>query len=226
MGRPAAIFDLDGTLLAGTSAEKLFLRRAFRDGTVSGAAFARGLGFLFAWTLSGRAGLYAASKAYLRGLACPPVERSGVTCVDIDVRPRLRPAMLAALATHREREDRIVILSGTLDFLGMEVARLVGADAFACTVLERRDGVFTGRVVPPYPHGEGKVEALRALASREDLDLALSHAYANHASDAAHLSVVGTAHAVAPDRGLEAVARARGWSIHVDGDDEHGRAAP
>ena len=214
MSRPGAIFDLDGTLLAGTSAERLFLRRALRAHTLGCEHFVRGAVRALGWVASGRAGILTASKAYLHDLPCSVVERIGVECVHEDVRPRLRPSMLAALDAHRAAGDAIVLLSGTLDFLGTEVARKVGADVAACTVLERRDGVFTGRVVPPYPHGAGKLQVLEQLALANDLDLAASHAYANHGSDARHLERVGFAHAVEPDSGLRRLARARGWRIH------------
>jgi phosphoserine phosphatase len=75
-------------------------------------------------------------------------------------------------------------------------------------------------VLDPFPYGEGKRRALESLASRLGLDLAASHAWANAASDAAHLEAVGHAHVVAPDAALRRLARRRGWSIH---EEDHGR---
>jgi len=214
MPRPAAIFDLDGTLLAGISAERLFLRRALRVGALGPSHFVRGATRALGWVAGGRAGILTASKAYLHGASCSALERIGVDCVHEDVQPRLRASMLAVVAAHRAAGDAIVLLSGTLDFLGAEVARVLHADATACTVLERRAGIFTGHVVPPYPHGAGKLQVLESLARTVDLDLAASHAYANHGSDAAHLARVGFAHAVEPDPRLRHLARTRGWRIH------------
>jgi len=216
MRRPAAIFDVDGTLLERGSAERHFLARALRARQVSPLHVLGGsLAALAAWS-AGQSGIYAASKRYLRGLECAPLEALGVHCVHEDVRPYLRRDLVRELEEHRARGWAIVLLTGTLDFLGMEIARLVGADHVASARLERRDGRFTGRVLPPYPHGAGKVEALLALAAACELDLASSHAYANHGSDVAHLERVGHPHAVAPDRRLRRVAGARGWSVHED----------
>jgi HAD superfamily hydrolase (TIGR01490 family) len=215
MSRPAAIFDLDGTLLAGTSAERLFLRRALGTGALRWRSMAPAAARTLVFWAQG-ADLFAASKSYLHGHACAPLEQLGVTVVDSDLWPRLRGSMLTALDEHRKRGDAIVLLSGTLDFLGTEVARRLRAEFVACARLGRRDGVFTGRVLPPFPHGAGKLAVLLALAKQADLDLVASHAYANTGSDAVHLGRVGFAHAVAPNRSLRRVARARGWSIHDD----------
>jgi len=216
MPRPAAIFDVDGTLLGRGSAERHFLVRAVRCRRVTPAHVLGGsLWALGAWAAGGRQ-LHAAWKGYLRGLECAPVEALGVDCVHEDVRVHLRDDLLRELEEHRAHGRAIVLLTGTLDFLGTEIARLVGADHVASARLERRDGRFTGRVLPPYPHGAGKVEALLELAGAAALDLAASHAYANHGSDVAHLERVGHPHAVAPDRRLRRVARARGWSVHED----------
>jgi HAD superfamily hydrolase (TIGR01490 family) len=216
MPRPAAIFDVDGTLLGRGSAERHFLRRALRARLITPLHLLAGAGSAVADWATGRSGLYAASKRYLRGIECAPLEALGVQSVHEDVRPHLREDLLRELEGHRANGRAIVLLTGTLDFLGTEIARLVGADLVAGAILERRDGRFTGRVVPPYPHGAGKVEALLALAGAAELDLAASHAYANHGSDVAHLERVGHPHAVVPDRRLRRVARARGWSLHDD----------
>jgi HAD superfamily hydrolase (TIGR01490 family) len=216
MGRPAAIFDLDGTLLARTSAERLFVTAALRGGQLQLGRAALGIVLASADRLRGQRRSLAESKAYLRGAACAPLETLGVDCVHTAVRPRLRPSLRAALEAHRSRGDAIVLLTGTLDFLGTEVARMLGVEFAITARLERRDQRFTGRVLPPHPHGEGKVEALRALAAAAGLDLAASHAYANRGSDALHLACVGTAHAVAPDRSLRRLARARGWEVSED----------
>jgi len=87
--------------------------------------------------------------------------------------------------------------------------------------LERAGGRFTGWVVPPHPHGRGKLDGLVALAAREELDLAASTAYANDGSDVAHLECVGFPQAVAPDRVLRAAAKRHGWPVWEASDESH-----
>lgn len=223
--RPAAIFDLDGTLLPRTSAERLFLRRAARTGAVqpwtlaAGALWAAGR-----WALRQTRSPFE-SKDYLRGAACAPLEALGVTCVHDDVLPRLRPDLLAALERHRARGDLLILLTGTFDFLGAEIARSLQLDGWAGTVLQRRGGRFTGRIVPPHPHGPGKAEVLRALGARLGFDPGASTAYANRGSDIAHLALVAYPQAVGPDRALRAHARREHWPVWEDERASAGRSA-
>jgi phosphoserine phosphatase len=81
------------------------------------------------------------------------------------------------------------------------------------TVAEVRDGRYTGRLVGEPLHGLAKVEAVRALAQREGLDLTRCAAYSDSANDIPLLSLVGHPCAVNPDWRLRAHARAQGWQI-------------
>lgn len=216
--RAAAVFDLDGTLLRG-SAERFFLRRAVETRCLRPVQLLRGgAAALEAW-IARRVPTPAACKAYLAGADVEPLETLAVDCVDGDLLPRLRPALVARLEAHRAAGATLVLLTGTLDFLGTTIAGRLGIDAVASTSLERRAGRFTGRVLGTYPHGPGKRAILEALAARCGFELGATAAYANRGSDAAHLAAVGAPHAVAPDRRLRRLARSRGWPV-LDGLDD------
>jgi phosphoserine phosphatase len=62
-------------------------------------------------------------------------------------------------------------------------------------------------------HGPAKVEAVRALAEREGLDLELCSAYSDSANDIPLLELVGNPCAINPDGKLRAYAKARGWRV-------------
>jgi len=81
------------------------------------------------------------------------------------------------------------------------------------TVTEIADGVYTGELAAPFCYGEGKAEAIIAVAEAEGYDLARSYAYTDSADDLPMLEVVGHPVAVNPDRALEAIAYHRGWPI-------------
>jgi len=214
--RPAAIFDLDGTLLPRTSAERLFLRRAVRAGELGPWTVAAGAAWALARWAARRTASPFESKDYLRQAPCAALEALGVVCVHDDVLPRLRSDLLVALEGHRERGDLLVLLTGTFDFLGAEIAKALRLEAWAATVLERRSGHFTGRAVPPHPHGAGKVEVLLELARRHAIDLGRSTAYANRGSDIAQLALTAYPQAVSPDRALRAQARRAHWPVWED----------
>src|SRR4029079_13738334 len=78
---------------------------------------------------------------------------------------------------------------------------------------EAVDGHYTGRGGGPFNYREGKAQAIRELAAREDIDLAASYAYSDSESDLPMLRLVGHPVAVNPDKELARVARAEGWEI-------------
>ena len=78
---------------------------------------------------------------------------------------------------------------------------------------EVKDGVYTGRPDGPFTYREGKAQAIRELAKREEIDLAESYAYSDSESDLPMLRAVGHPVAVNPDPALERVAREQGWRV-------------
>jgi phosphoserine phosphatase len=79
--------------------------------------------------------------------------------------------------------------------------------------LEVIDGRYTGRADGPFNYREGKVLSMRALAAREDIDLAASYAYSDSESDLPMLRAVGHAVVVNPDPDLRRIAVQEGWEI-------------
>jgi phosphoserine phosphatase len=81
------------------------------------------------------------------------------------------------------------------------------------TVLEAREGRFTGRVVGDHLYGPAKTAVLKSMADELSLDFGGSVVYANDATDAEHMRLFGTAVAVNPRRGLLKEAGRREWKI-------------
>ena len=226
MPRAAAIFDLDGTLLGHGTAERLFVRRALRARVLSRWRVAGGaLRSVAAWA-GGQVATPGERKAWFAGADCRRLESAAVECVDADIAPRLRPALLQLLQAHREAERCTVLLTGTPDVLAEALARFLQVEVTLAARLERRGNRCTGRVLAPFPFAGGKRRALIELAARLDLDLAASYAYANRGSDAEHLRLVGRPCAVAPDRGLRRLARRLGWDLLEDDERFAARTRP
>jgi phosphoserine phosphatase len=73
--------------------------------------------------------------------------------------------------------------------------------------------MYTGRVVPPLPYGNGKRQLLDRLAQDLALDLSACYAYGDSPGDLEVLRAVGHPTVVNPIRGMARVARQRGWPI-------------
>jgi len=115
---------------------------------------------------------------------------------------------------HLAAGERVWLVTATPVELANILSSRLGLTGALGTVAETRDGVYTGALVGGLLHGEAKAEAVRALAEREGLDLALCSAYSDSANDLPMLQLVGHPHVVNPDSSLLAEARQRGWPVH------------
>src|SRR3954452_22449497 len=103
--------------------------------------------------------------------------------------------------------------TGAAEEMAELMAMVLTFDGAVGSVAEVVDGVYTGREGGPFNYREGKAQAIRELAEREDIDLAASYAYSDSESDLPMLRLVGHPVAVNPDKELARVAREEGWEI-------------
>jgi HAD superfamily hydrolase (TIGR01490 family) len=130
--------------------------------------------------------------------------------------PVLRPLVYAEplrlVERHRERGERVYIVSATLQEIVEAIAEDLGFDGALGTICEVRDGRYTGRALRAL-HAEAKADCVRAVAAEEGLDLSACAAYSDSHTDLPFLEVVGRPAAVNPDRRLRRIARDRGWPV-------------
>jgi len=215
VARAAAFFDLDRTLLRRSSA--LALARPFRErGLLSRRHLAKAALWQLLFVARG-ANAEAVRRVAEEGLLVlrgfRPEEMRAL--VSDAMEPVLKPLVYAEplhlVARHREQGEPVYIVSATLQEVVDGLAAELGFDGGIGTVCEvGPDGTYTGHSVLPL-HGQGKAEAVRDLAEREDIDLDRSTAYSDSHTDLPFLEVVGHPVVVNPDRDLRRVARDRGW---------------
>jgi HAD superfamily hydrolase (TIGR01490 family) len=214
--RGAAFFDLDRTLMAGSSAFQ-FARAAYASGLMSRRALARD-----AWenvqfrlrgsTDAGTDALRARVSQLLAGVRVRDLQRLA-PAVLAGVLPRLYPKMLEIAYAHQDAGRPIFICTAASQEMAELMAIVLTFDGAVGTVSEVRDGAYTGRPGGPFTYREGKAQAIRELAAREDIDLAESYAYSDSESDLPMLRAVGHPVVVNPDGTLNRVAREEGWQI-------------
>lgn len=124
---------------------------------------------------------------------------------------RLAPAAVARIREHRAAGHRVVLVTGSLDFVVAPLSSLVH-DVVAARLRES-DGVFTGDLERPPLVGEARALWLRRYAAAQGADLADCYAYADSMSDLPLLETAGKPVAVNPDVSLGRVARARRWPV-------------
>ncbi len=213
--RVAAIFDVDGTLIPGTSAERIFLRALLRGGMLGPRR-----GFAMLKALASRLTELNPIKAmtrdriYLTGLDAARMREFGRRLFERKILPRLSPAGLDALRQHQRDGHYIVLLSGSLDFLLQPLLEHTHADLLVTSSLQvDARGRFTGHIANTHPVGRHKATLMQELVGRHQIDLSASYAYADTGGDIHLLELVGHPVAVNPRPELRKHALAQGWPI-------------
>ncbi len=217
-GPSAAFFDLDRTLISGSSAFVLGVA-AWRGKLVPTHQFVRDAFSALTFVIAG------ADDDTSHGVrdrilgAVKGVRLDDLVALNADIVPKLldrvRPESQRLIEQHREAHRATYIVSASPVELVEPLARALGMTAGIGTRSEIVDGTYTGELTGPFCYGEGKVEAIRELARWEGFDLDQCWAYSDSASDLPMLQAVGHPVAVNPDAKLERVAGQHGWPIVV-----------
>ncbi len=207
------VFDVDGTLLPGTSCERLFFKHLLRKriiGLRNLISFGiRGLALM----PKGHAYALKANKGYLRGFSPDYMTGIGRGFFDDQVSKRISAKGISRLEEHRRNGDNVMLLSGMPEFLLRNFSEYLGVDEQIGSILEIRADKFTGRTIGPFPLAEGKIEVLRPLLIKYRLDWPDLTAYADHDLDRYLLEKVGHPVAVNPRDELRKLATWKGWPI-------------
>jgi HAD superfamily hydrolase (TIGR01490 family) len=217
-GPSAAFFDLDRTLISGSSAFVLGVA-AWRAGLIPPGQFGKDAASAIAFRFTG------ASDDTSTGVrdrilgAVKGVRVDDLIALNAEIVPKLlakvRPEAQALVDRHRHARRATYIVSASPVELVEPLAKALGMTAGIGTVSEIADGVYTGELAGPFCYGPGKVEAITDLAKWENFDLGQCYAYSDSASDLPMMEAVGHPVAVNPDAKLERIARHNGWPIVV-----------
>jgi HAD superfamily hydrolase (TIGR01490 family) len=217
MGRVAAMFDMDKTLL-DTNSSQLYARYLYRTGEVSRIRLARvawwaglsRLGFLDLQNLVPKLLTEAAgdSELELRSLCDRWFEE--------DVVPHIVERGREKVEEHRAQGHVLAIVSASTQYAVGPLARHLGLPGqYVCTHLESNDGMLTGQIVPPVCFGSGKIVWAERFAEEHDVDLGASYFYTDSISDLPLMERVAHPKAVNPDPRLRRLARRRGWAVET-----------
>jgi HAD superfamily hydrolase (TIGR01490 family) len=214
----AAFFDVDNTMMMGASlfwfARGLAARKYFSSRDLTRFVWQQAK-FRIAGNESAE-DMHTIRENALAFVADRPVNEIAQASEEIYdelMADRIWSGTRALAQRHLDAGQRVWLVTATPVELASIIAHRLGLTGALGTVAEVVDGRYTGRLVGELMHGEAKAEAVRALAEREDLDLARCTAYSDSANDLPMLTLCGTAVAVNPDTELRAVARSRGWAV-------------
>ena len=219
MGQRAAFFDLDKTLIPGSSlfllARGMYARDYYRVRDILRFGWRQ-----LAFRLSGESqkSVDSARTSTLDFVAGRPVselQEMGREIAEERILPRVYEGITHVIDHHREAGDLTYLCTAS----PVEVADLIsdslGMTGALGTRAEVANGRYTGRLSPEgILHGEAKAAAVVALAEKHDIDLSESYAYSDSINDLPLMELVGHAIAVNPDAELKRAARAMGWPVY------------
>ena len=166
--RGAAFFDLDRTLIAGSSSFQ-FGRAAYKAGMLSRRDIARDAYENIVFRLRGSTdagtdAIRARVSEMLKGAKVRDLQRlsGGVLA---GVLPRLYPRMLELAYEHQDEGRPIFICTAAAQEMAELMAIVLTFDGAVGSVAEVIDGVYTGREGGPFNYREGKAQAIRELAA-------------------------------------------------------------
>lgn len=213
-GTRVAVIDLDGTLLQGMNAERIFYLHLLVAGHVS---IFRMLGFLFSVLRDvvriGFRPAIGSNARLLRGRTPGEVRQWANAFGQAYLRKAVPDDLRHKILSLKREGCRIVLLSGSLQLLVDQLKERLEAEILIGNDLEVAEGVLTGRKTGIFPYGRMKLDALFQRIDPEGVDWARSWALADRFSDLPVLELVGRPVAVHADRRLRRLARAKGWEL-------------
>jgi len=208
-----AFFDMDNTLIPGVAVEVRFFRYLWHRGVIGLREARDSVRHLLRCMPPVSLQALRERKLYLAGKRVADIEPLAEEFVHETIQRDLSGEGLAALRRHREAGHRLVLVTGSLEFLVAPLAKHLGVDFVLAGKPEHQDGIYTGRLMPPYPYGEGKRILVESFAQIHSLDLRQSFAYGDSPGDVEALRLVGYPVVVNPIRGMARIAKRHGWRV-------------
>jgi HAD superfamily hydrolase (TIGR01490 family) len=213
----AAFFDVDNTILRGTSLFQIGLG-LYRWGLLSPRDILMmvRLNLRYVWFGESAADVDAARTRSLETIRGHPVAQIVAIAEQVwgqVLAGRVYPGTKALLDQHLAEGHEVWLVSASPRVVADLVAARVGATGALGTILEAEDGVLTGRLVGGLLHGPAKAEAVNLLAQERGISLDASYAYGDSANDIPMLSEVGHPVGINPDGRLRRYCRDRRWPI-------------
>lgn len=218
MGRSAAFFDLDKTIIARSST-LAFSRPLFAEGLLSRRAVLRSAYAQLVFAASGADhGQMEAMRSYLTkmvtGWDVNTVRQVVAETLHDTIGPLVYAEAVDLIESHRAAGRDVVIVSASGREVVEPIGAMLGVDRVIATELAIEDDRYTGEILS-YAYGPGKAELILDLAASLGYDLSESYAYSDSETDIPMLEVVGHPFAVNPDKVLRQRAEAEGWPVRT-----------
>lgn len=216
-----AVFDLDGTIIDGESPLTLTMTLIRRRTLPIYKGLAMGW-----WGLRYRLRLpqtESTPRELLFSCLTEPtveeVDEEIYGVYDSKIRKRIRPGAIEEIERCRAQGMKVLLASASFKPITTTIVEELELDGMVCTVMEERDGHYTGRVLGEPVQGAEKPRRIIEFCNEAygEGNWVIERAYSDHFSDIPLLEAAQHAIVTDPDGLLERTANKRGWPI-VDWD--------
>ncbi|MSO27515.1 MAG: HAD family hydrolase [Candidatus Nanopelagicales bacterium] len=214
--KTAAFFDLDKTILARSSSFA-FSRPFYKGGLIGRSDVIRSAYAQFVYLASGAdhdqmESMRTYMSKLVTGWDVDKVKQIVAETLDEIVDPMVYDEAIKLIEDHKAEGHDVIIISSSGTDVVEPIGQRLGVDIAIGTQVAVEDGHYTGEILF-YAYGEGKAEAMLALAAEHNYDLAACYAYTDSQTDLPMLELVGNPVAVNPDSELRKVATEREWPV-------------
>lgn len=216
-GKVAAFFDVDETLIRGSSSNQVakeLYRRGFFG--IRDIAFAIWHTILYVTLGEDKRRLKAIQERALRvmeGHSEAEVQRIGETVYEQILGHRIFPGASRLVKKHLECNHEVWLISATPSLIVQLIAERIGATGGLGTVVATEDGKYLAHLEGEMLHAQGKANRVKELAQERGLNLSRCFAYSDSLNDLPLLSMVGHPRVINPEPPLRLHAMVEDWPI-------------
>jgi len=217
--KSAAFFDLDNTLIRGSSL--FLLARGLKDyGYFTTSDFTNFFWKQLKFVVVGKESLGDQDRIkdlvlkIAAGHSLSKLEALADELLRTELLPKIYDQTLAIAKEHVANGREVWLVTASPQRLAQLLAKTLGLTGAIGSQAVVVDDVFTGEILGKPIHGKVKAQEVAKLAKDRNFDLTKCYAYSDSCNDLPMLEMVGNAAVVNGDRKLRAIAKKRGWEIY------------
>jgi HAD superfamily hydrolase (TIGR01490 family) len=218
-GKRAAFFDVDNTLIRGSTI--YFLGRGmYQRGYFTKKDISRFVLANLRFRLTGKENkeeiqrFQDSATDFIGGHNVKDIEAIAQQIYDEFVSPAMWQGTIDIAQTHIANGVEVYLVTAAPEDMATLIAKRLGLTGALGSKAEIKDGLYTGQMNGALLHGKEKAVAVRELAEKKGFDLDECFAYSDSNNDLPLLQCVGQPSAINPDALLGLRAMAEGWPIH------------
>jgi HAD superfamily hydrolase (TIGR01490 family) len=120
---------------------------------------------------------------------------------------------LKLIRSYQKRGVNVVFVSGSFMEIICPIADELLVKDIIATEIEEKQGIYTGKIIPPQTIGHGKVTAILNYLKKNNFSEKNAVAYGDHFSDFPMLAAVSSGFIISSDESVIAAAQNKGFGI-------------